>query len=421
MGPQFSLSSGARLNLSKDLQKFLQPAIRKARDLELSLYFVGGGVRDLLLKKPALDIDLVVEGPAEPLAKSLAKVYRAKLVSHSAFLTHTLQFTDGRHLDIATARMESYPEPAILPIVEPASLQEDLYRRDFSINSIAVSLNEPDFGHLWDAYSGIEDLEAGRIRALHADSFRDDPTRIFRAARFAGRFGYSLDWRTREWLLSSISKNRLSLLSGARLREELIPLLNEADPRASFSLLNEWGALPFIFSGLRWEKAHDVLFKQFLKAGKGQNLLLLKLLALTHALPVTKAVGGLSHMMFPQKLIAQIEATLNVFSALRDGSLSPKMMSQTVKNLGPEGRTFVEKALKSKALATKKSAADSWARLETSEPCLSGEDITRLGYKPGPIFGRILNALRQARWEGKLRTREEEVRFIKEMFPLHAR
>src|SRR6185295_16233196 len=146
--------SGAKQNLPKDLQKFLLPLIQKAQKSQLPIYLVGGYVRDLLLRKRSQDIDIVVEELAGPLAKSAAQFYKAKLISHPQFLTYTLQLAGGRHVDIATARRESYPEPAALPNVEAASLQEDLYRRDFSINAIAISLNDNDFGHVWDPFGG---------------------------------------------------------------------------------------------------------------------------------------------------------------------------------------------------------------------------------------------------------------------------
>src|SRR5262249_41694670 len=130
--------------LPKDLQKFLQPLIHRAKGSQHPIYLVGGCVRDLMLRQSPLDIDIVVEEVAGPLAKNAASQYKAKLISHPQFLTYTLQPSNGRHLDIATARRESYPESASLPVVEAASLQEDLYRRDFSVDAIAISLNEND-------------------------------------------------------------------------------------------------------------------------------------------------------------------------------------------------------------------------------------------------------------------------------------
>ena len=419
MGPKTSLSSGARLPLPKTLTKLLDPLIQKAKQAGMPLYLVGGCVRDLMLGKEALDIDVVVEGVATPLAKAAARVYKAKLVSHNAFLTHTLVFKDGHHLDIATARTETYMAPAALPVVEASSLQDDLYRRDFSINALAVSLNDLDFGHVWDAFGGIEDLRAGKIRVLHSESFKDDPTRIFRAARFAGRFKYTIDWRTREWIADSIARQEPAQLSAARLREELVPILNEADPRAALGLLSDWGALSFLIPHLKWEKAHETLFGHALKAGKGLDPLTLRLLVLVHPLPVAKAIGALGHLMFPQKLIGQVEQALTVLTHLReDGNTFPASVSK--RDMSPEVKWFVERVLKTKALAPRKNAATDWKRLHESAPCLTGRDIEKLGYKPGPVFSRILSALRQARWEGKLRTREEEVRFVRASFPTHA-
>lgn len=420
-GTPSTLSSGAIQTIPKDIQKFIAPLVKKAQAAHIPIYLVGGCVRDLLLKKKALDIDVVIEGPADALAKAAARDMKAKLVSHPQFLTFTLVFKDGRHLDIATARVETYAECAALPVVEPASIQDDLYRRDFSINAIAVSLNENDFGHLWDPFGGVEDLKAGKIRVLHSESFRDDPTRLFRAARFAGRFGYELEWRTREWLQECVIQQLPSRLSGARLREELIPLLMEEDPRPAFRLLQEWDALRYWVPHLAWDKSHETLFSDLLKINKNtkENPLLSRVLALFHHLPLTKAVGAMAHMMFPQTFTSSVDQTLTLLNQLREGTLSAKdARSLSRKPLPPESKRFLEKAMRVKTNGENKNQEQGWQRLHGSEPCLSGEDLRTLGYKPGPVFSKIFDALREARWEGKLRTRDEEVRFVKAGFPL---
>jgi tRNA nucleotidyltransferase (CCA-adding enzyme) len=410
--------SGVRRSLPKDLQKFLQPLVSRAQQSQWPIYLVGGCVRDLLLGNKPLDIDVVVEELAGPLAKSVASQYKAKIVTHSQFLTCTLQLPKGRHLDIATARRETYAEPAALPTVEAASLQEDLYRRDFSINAIALSLNSNDFGHVWDPFGGVNDLTREKIRVLHSESFKDDPTRIYRAARFAGRLGYDLDWRTREWLLESIVQQYPARLSGARLREELIPLLMEKDPRPAFRLLSEWGALATLIPNLKWEKSHDLLFGHFLKTKWKEDELLLRLLILLHALPFPKAVGSLAHLMFPQKMIGQIEQALLIFVRLRQGLLTQKDAQKTAGHpLTPSVSAFLNETVRLRALFPKTRPAQDWQRFQDSTPCLSGRDIRDMGYKPGPVFTRIFDALRQARWEGKLRTREEEIRFLTNTFP----
>jgi tRNA nucleotidyltransferase (CCA-adding enzyme) len=412
--------TSARRNLPKELQKFLRPLIKRAQHSRLPIYIVGGCVRDILLNRPSLDIDVVVEEVAGPLAKTAAGLYKAKLISHPQFLTYTLQLKDGRHLDIATARRETYPESAALPNVETASLQEDLYRRDFSINAIAISLNPNDYGHVWDPFGGMQDISAEKIRVLHSESFRDDPTRIFRAARFAGRLGYELEWRTRDWLMEAISRQLPARLSGARLREELVPLLMEKDPRPAFELLSQWGALSFLVPNLKWEKSHELLFGHFLKAKVKGDALTLRLMVLLHALPFPKAVGSLSHLMFPQKMIEQIEQALLVFVRLRQGLLTLQDARRAAaKPMSPEVIQFLGDTVKLRAMFPKKQPVQDWARFQDSTPCLSGRDVRDLGYKPGPVFTRIFDALRQARWEGKLRTREEEIRFLTHTFPLN--
>ncbi|HVO33249.1 MAG TPA: hypothetical protein VMU17_04980, partial [Elusimicrobiota bacterium] len=403
-------------------RKVLQPIIEKAQALEMPIYLVGGCVRDILLGRPSLDVDIVVEGPADALARGVAKDLKAKLVSHPTFLTHTLYFSQSKHLDIAAARTETYAEPAALPAVEAASLQEDLYRRDFSINAMALSLNAEDFGHLWDPFGGVDDLRNGKLRVLHAESFKDDPTRLFRAARFSGRFGYALDWRSREWLLESIEQQLPARLSGARLREELIPILMEDDPRPAFRLLAEWSALTFLIPNLKWEKTHEALFGQIRRPdGDPCNMVLLRLLVLVHNIPYAKAIGSVGHLMFPQKTVGQVEQALQLLARLRQGALSVSdLKGNSGKPLSPEVRAFLEKALRIRAIAPKKDGAQDWARLQESTPCLSGRDIRDLGYKPGPEFSKMFDALRQARWEGKLRTREEEIRFLMQSFPREA-
>lgn len=412
--------SPSHRHLPKSLRAFLEPLIQRAQQAHLSLYLVGGCVRDLLLGALPKDVDVVIEGSAMPLAKAVAHGYKAKLVSHPQFLTHTLLLSKGHHLDIAAARTETYIESAALPTVEPASLQEDLYRRDFSINAMALSLNSADFGHVWDPFGGLVDLEHKRIRVLHSESFKDDPTRVFRAARFAGRLGYRLDWRTREWLMECVAEQIPARLSGARLREELVPILMEKDPRPAFRWLAQWNALSFLIPNLRWEKSHDLFFGHILKSKPSGDPLVLRLLVLLHALPFPKAIGSLGHLMFPQKMIDQLEQTLLLLVRLRQGTLTLENAKATgSRKDAPETAIFLNTAFQVRAIFPKKEPMIQWRHYQDSTPCLSGRDLRELGYKPGPLYSRMIDALRQARWEGKLRTREEEIRFLTHAFPLN--
>jgi tRNA nucleotidyltransferase (CCA-adding enzyme) len=183
--------------------------------------------------------------------------------------------------------------------------------------------------------------------------------------------------------------------------------------------LSQWGALSFLVPNLKWEKPHETFFSQILRQPINEGTLALRLLVLLHATPAPKAVGSLGHLMFPQKMIEQIEAAITLLSQLRDGSLSYKdLLKSGRRPLPPEFKAFIGKAVKVKTLAPKRKAVVDWERFQDSAPCLTGQDVRDLGYKPGPIYTKIFDALRQARWEGKLRTREEEIRFLQRTFPI---
>ena len=205
---------------------------------------MGGLVRDLLLGRAdeGTDLDLVVEGSAAALARALAKGLGGRTLEHPVFLTATVLLPDGRRVDLATARRESYRAPGALPRVEPASLAEDLARRDFSLNALAVRLDRADWGRLVDTTGGLADLRARRIRVLHPLSFVEDPTRVFRAARFAARLGCRVDPTTRRLALHASRLDVYRALSGDRLRTELELMLAERRPAAALREAGRLGA-----------------------------------------------------------------------------------------------------------------------------------------------------------------------------------
>jgi tRNA nucleotidyltransferase (CCA-adding enzyme) len=203
---------------------------RFADEKGIMLYLVGGVVRDLLLNRKNWDLDLTVEGDGPAFARLVADRYGASLVSFERFATARLIFSDGRKIDIATTRRESYAQPAALPDVRSASLDEDLYRRDFTINAMAIQLNAARFGQLHDPYDGRRDLKLKTLRVLYAESFIDDPKRILRAIRFAERFGFHLESGTSRLLQQAAATNMVARLSGPRLANEIFLLMNERDP-----------------------------------------------------------------------------------------------------------------------------------------------------------------------------------------------
>jgi tRNA nucleotidyltransferase (CCA-adding enzyme) len=218
-------------------------------------YAVGGPVRDLLRGEPSRDADIAVEGDAVELARRLADTLGGgRVTAHRAFGTAVVR-AGGVRVDLAATRSETYPHPAALPVVSPAGIDADLARRDFTVNALAAGLAGPRAGELLDPYDGRADLETGTIRILHAGSFRDDPTRIFRAARYAARLGFSLEPETARCAREAVTGGLVGELSGARVRAEVVALLGEsaATVAAALGIAEGLGLLAAVGPGLRAE------------------------------------------------------------------------------------------------------------------------------------------------------------------------
>ena len=204
----------------------------------LPICVVGGFVRDLLLGRENLDLDIVVEGDAISFAQELGESWRWEVQKHDRFGTATLIQPAGTRIDFASARSETYEHPGALPLVSPGTIEDDLRRRDFSINALAVRLSSDGFGELLDCVDGVEDLRAGRVRALHSESYLDDPTRIFRAVRYEGRFEFQIEANDQARIHDSIQQGVLDRISGERIRNEINRILAEdAVPRMVRRLL----------------------------------------------------------------------------------------------------------------------------------------------------------------------------------------
>ena len=208
------LAERCRTCVSPTLQELLHTAARTADTHGVRVYAVGGFVRDVLLGVHDEDLDLTVEGDGVAFARHLAAATDGLCKGPSAFGTAVVIARDGHKIDVATARRETYKHPAALPVVEPGTIRDDLFRRDFSINTLAFALNGPEAFILIDWYGGSADLAEGVIRVLHNRSFRDDPTRMFRAIRLEQRFGFILHRHTLRLLRRAVDKGWIELLSG---------------------------------------------------------------------------------------------------------------------------------------------------------------------------------------------------------------
>ncbi|MBV9787535.1 MAG: CCA tRNA nucleotidyltransferase, partial [Chloroflexi bacterium] len=232
--------------LAPEILALVERAVRIAEEQQQPIYLVGGPVRDLLLRQPITDIDLVVEGDAWTIAEAFQAETGGKLTKHAAFRTAAVEIALGSQpfvIDFVTARRESYPTPAALPVVTPAHIHDDLRRRDFTINTLALRLTSAD-ATLLDPFAGQQDLRAGLVRVLHDESFIDDPTRILRGVRFAARFAFVVEPHTTALVGAALAENMIARTSSQRILHELWLLLAEQRPEQALLLLHEWGAFP---------------------------------------------------------------------------------------------------------------------------------------------------------------------------------
>ncbi len=228
-------------NLPPRVLNLLRDAGICAEQMGFRAYSVGGIVRDLFLGRENFDVDIVIEGRAIAFASRFSADYDARIIKHKKFETANLQFPDGFKADVAMARTETYERPGALPFVVPGSIREDLSRRDFTINTLAVSLNPRLFGDLIELFNARDDIKNRLIRVLHDRSFIDDPTRVFRAARFEQRLGFMIESNTEKLIRDAVSEGYIGRLSDYRIASELRLILDEKDPSRPLQRLDGLG------------------------------------------------------------------------------------------------------------------------------------------------------------------------------------
>lgn len=246
------------IGFEPELETILRDAGQTAGNLGAKAWGVGGVVRDAILGHPNKDVDITVVGDAAAVAAALATRWNAEIQTHPAFSTATVRRSDGYNIDIVLARSETYPAPGALPLVSSGSLQDDLLRRDYSVNAMTVSLNGVDFGEVQDPLGGLDDLRAGVLRALHAGSFRDDPTRLFRGARYAVRYHLTPDVMTDAAARAAVRDGALDTVSSDRLGREVERLCEERGWAAALEWLNQWG----VWSALGGEEVSAHLLRR---------------------------------------------------------------------------------------------------------------------------------------------------------------
>jgi tRNA nucleotidyltransferase (CCA-adding enzyme) len=373
-----------------------------------NLYLVGGAVRDLLLGRPSTDLDLVVEGDAVGLARMLAPNFTGRFVAHPRFGTATFK-QGGWSLDLVSARSETYLRPGALPVVRPGSIREDLLRRDFSINAMAVRLspNPQTPGSLLDPCRGRDDLEGRLIRILHPSSFTDDATRILRALRYEQRLNFKLETGTRKLLRRD--RGMLDRISGDRIRHEIEMILREERPEMVLGRAFKLGVLGPLSPSLRgngWLSGRFQRVRRLKLHPASQTAIYLCLLLYP---PDWEEVERLISRLTPPKALAQ---TLRDSQRLKTnlGPLSPPGLppSRLYRHLQGYSPDAVQAVAIAEGQGPVSRALELFLRkLRYVESPLNGEAVIGLGASPGADLGRMLDALLDAKLEGRIMTRAD--------------
>ena len=412
--------------LPRELWDVVQQGGKVAEELGYNAYLVGGFVRDLLLRVPNLDLDIVVEGDGLIYADALARALGGRTNKHERFKTAVVVLPNGRKIDVATARMEYYEKPGALPEVMEGSIKRDLYRRDFTINAMAIKLNRPEAFTLIDYFGGQKDLKEKVIRVIHSLSFVEDPTRAFRAVRFEQRYGFRIGGQTERLIKQAVKQGLFHRVSGMRLYSELRQMLSEKEPLRMVERMEKLGLLPFIHPQLRLTPEIRRLFLRVDEVLAWYELLFMEEKAATWIVYMaalfkdlsTREVKGLSkRLSIPKKyarvLVEAHEKTPHAVRILSTSRLDPSQVYRLFKPLALE--TLLYTMAYSPKEEVKKAVSLYLTHLRKVKTALSGKDLVAMGLEPGPIFSEILNTLLTARLKGEVSTREEEIRLVKEM------
>jgi tRNA nucleotidyltransferase (CCA-adding enzyme) len=410
------------------IQGLLRLAGAVGDELGAKVYTVGGFVRDLLLRHENLDVDLVVEGDGIAFAEVLARRVGGKVTSHRKFGTAVLALPDGFKLDVATARTEFYEYPAALPTVEHGSIRMDLYRRDFTINTLAVCLNPARFGDLLDFFGGQQDLRDKTLRIIQNLSFVEDPTRILRAARFEVRLGFRLSRHAEQLTANAVQMGLLEKLAGVRLSTELTLILQEARPFPILQRLQQLGVLAAIHPRLAVDATMEQRFTRVGEVLTWYGLLyqetppaswLVYLLTLLAGPKASEARAILRRINPPARIAATVSGGLARLRALtREFLRARELPPSRVYRWFTEASLEVVLALMAQMERPelRKAIGDFLSTTRRVRPILRGDDLRALGIRPGPIYRDILNSLLYARMDGHVQSRDDELRFVRRRF-----
>ena len=411
--------------LPDNIEKLLKNIGKIADEAGVNAYAVGGFVRDLLLGYENFDVDIVIEGDGIAFANKFGKKFKAKVKSHQRFGTAVVIMPDGFRLDVATARTEYYEYPTALPTVELSSIKKDLYRRDFTINTLAIKLNSNDYGNLIDFFGGQRDIKEKAIRALHNLSFVEDPTRVFRAIRFEQRFNFKIGKHTQNLVKTAVKMELFHKLSGKRVFNEMKLIFEEAEPVKALSRMSELDLLKFVHPKITFKDESARLFEKIREAIAWFDLLFLDIAIEKWLIYFMGLINGLGRkdveeickrLTIPEKSAKKlIEAKENAETVLsefqRHTTPQPSRIHRLLHTLSVE--TIVFMMAKAKEKMAKKYISLYLTELRKISLSITGRDLIKIGVKQGPKFRTILEKAFEKKMNGILKTKKDELKFVK--------
>ena len=415
---QSSLNADSFAACLEEGQRRAFEAVRRlALEMGVAVYLVGGPVRDALLGAPVLDLDFAVEGDAPALARQLSAGLNGRVTIHERFGTATVS-AQGIRADLVTARRESYPSPGRLPLVTPGSINDDLARRDFSVNAMALPLSA-NGGSLLDPLGGFGDLKAGVIRTLHWRSFVDDPTRMMRAVRYEQRFGFTIHKSTLDDMSEAVSAGHMDVVSGDRWRHELERILDEDDPVAPLQRAVQLGLMEGIhpaFGKLLMDEDSGLRKVASLASSEDKTESDVCFAVLFSTLSGADAEGVIHRLRLPERQAALARDTIELRESeaqIRAASGRPSELVRALAGVDPAAVSAWAELSSDKVVAN--ALRQYVSDLRFVKPELSGTELLQMGAVEGPEVGQVLGRLRDARLDGTVVSKEEEVSLARDL------
>lgn len=413
--------------LPVEIKKLTLAAQQVADDYRMPVYLVGGFVRDLLLGVKNLDLDFVVEADGIEFARKLSEKLKASIITHKRFGTATVILKNNLKVDIASARAECYPQPACLPEVKISSLKEDLKRRDFTVNAMALSLNSSNFAELIDYFRGRKDLKDKKIRILHDQSFIDDPTRILRAVRFETRYNFTIEPKTLRLLKSAARKKMLKLVEPQRIRDELLPLLKENQPLKPIKRLNKLAGFGFIdhrislnnkvLTFLKAIEKQIAWFHQRFPKRRQLDSWLMYLAGLLDSLNEDSLIKICNEFAFrkgeTKRICSLKEITKRKIKLLSQKNIKGSEIFSILEPLSYETILLIRAKYKNYYLL--EHIKDFFEIYNGMRVCVSGKDLHKMGLVPGPGYREIFIKVLNEKLNSNIKTKKEELALIRKL------